>query len=171
MNGQGNPGAAQTRDLTFGRLINGLTLPHLWGAIAALVSAIVAAFFFGVWSTGVWSTDASANRKMIDELTFKNQFFAIYLRYAISTDPELRPADTPDLILANEHENAMNEFVEFIKQIYHDQVSNHPEEQKVRVTLEKGQDKSIAVLRFNGGPRWSIPQKIKQRVHGLAETR
>ncbi len=62
----------------------------------------------------------------------------------------------------------MSEFVDFIKQIYQEQRSNHVEEQKASVYLDKGQDQTIAVLRFNGGPSWPIPQQIKKLVHGLA---
>jgi hypothetical protein len=166
MNRQRNAGAVQsgdTRDLTIGSLINGLTLPHLWGAIAALAAVIVGSFYFGVWSTNFF-----ANRKTIAELQFKNQFFETYLRYAISTDPELRPANTPDVRLASDHERAMSKFVEFVKRIDEEQRSNLAREQKVNVTIEKGRDQTIAVLKFDDGPSWPIPQQIKMLVHGLA---
>jgi hypothetical protein len=156
------PPKAETRDLTIASLINGLTLSHLWGAIAALVGAIVATFFFGVWSA-----DFFASRKTIDELQFKNQFFETYLRYAISIDPELRPADVSDATLASEREKAKSDFVDFVKRIDEEQRSNRAEEQKASVYLDKGEDQAIAVLRFDHGPSWPIPQQIKRLVHGL----
>jgi hypothetical protein len=162
MNSHGNAGAAQTRDLTISDLIYGLTLPRLWSAIGAIFALIVGSFYLGLWST-----DFFANRKMIKELQFKNQFFETYLRYAISTDPELRPANISDALLASEHDKAMSDFVDFIKRINDEQHSNRAEEQKANVFLEKGQDQSIAVLHFNNGAPWSIPQQIKLRVHGI----
>ena len=162
MDEQRSAGIAQTRDLTIASLINGLTLPHLWGAIAALIAMIGGSFYLGAESG-----DYFANQKMIEELQFKETFFETYLRYSISTDSELRPADTSDAEIASKRAKATSDFVEFIKQIDKDQHSNQVEQRKARVYLDKGQDQSIAVLQFAGGPRWPIPQQIKRLVHGL----